>query len=178
MGSLHFEMEAALHTHLNHTHRPATDLSMLPNSPSNSWQSDCAASAGQGHVGSSRRSPCDSAGTILCCGWSSQTSRSIHTGQRKGILERDERKKKKDCAEYEISRFGDRFICNTDKKPRQLICIASQNREGWKRPIRSSRQTVSSSLLCPRTMSCSATSTRFLSTSRDGFSTTSLCSLF
>ena len=65
------------------------------NSPWNSWQSDCAASAGLGHVGSSRRSPCDSAGIVLCCGWSSQTSRSIHTGERKikKVLDRDEKNK-------------------------------------------------------------------------------------
>lgn len=46
-----------------------------PHSPWSSWQSDCAASGGLGHAGSSHRSLYGSGGITPCCGLSSQTSR-------------------------------------------------------------------------------------------------------
>lgn len=54
---------------------PLTREFMAPHSPWSSWRSDCAASGGLGHAGSSRRSLCGSGGITPCCGLSSQTSR-------------------------------------------------------------------------------------------------------
>jgi len=50
----------------------------------------------------------------------------------------------------------------------------TQNHEGWKRSLRSSRATISPSPPCPLTPSLSATSTLILTASMDGDSTTSL----
>lgn len=46
--------------------------------PWSSWQSGCVESAAPQHVGKLGQSLCGSAGTLPCCGWSSQTSAHTH----------------------------------------------------------------------------------------------------